>query len=60
MPIWIELMVWLLIVYGTVLALALAWLSRRVRLKRLREQRAGKAKAVTRQVGRTEGDKSDG
>lgn len=60
MPLWIELLVWLLIVYGAVLALALAWLSRRVRLRRLREERAVKAKAATARVSRIEGDKSDG
>lgn len=46
MPLWIELMVWLLIVYGSVLALAMAWLSRRVRLARLRDRRAGAQRAA--------------
>lgn len=59
MPLVIELLVWLLIVYGAVLSLALAWLSRRVRLRRLREKRAGKKQAGTLSP-KGEGEVSDG
>ncbi|MBB3990256.1 hypothetical protein [Croceicoccus naphthovorans] len=42
MPIWIELLVAMLIVYGAVLVLALAFFSRRVRLARLTKMRAAR------------------
>ncbi len=40
MPLWVELMVFMLIIYGAVLALMLSWLQRRARLARLTRQRA--------------------
>ncbi|WP_170234969.1 hypothetical protein [Croceicoccus sediminis] len=42
MPLWIELLVALLIVYGAVLSLAMLWLSRRVRLANLVKMRAAR------------------
>lgn len=47
MPLWIELLVWLLIVYGAVLTLAVMLLSRRMRWQRLTRLRAGKRKEET-------------
>lgn len=44
MPLWIELLVWLLIVYGAVLTLAVMLLSRRIRWLRLTRLRAVKRK----------------
>lgn len=44
MPLWIELLVWLLIVYGAVLTLAVMLLSRRMRWLRLTRLRADKRK----------------
>ena len=43
MPLWIELLVSLLIVYGGVVALAMTWFSRRVRLTRLLRLREARA-----------------
>ncbi|WP_230281197.1 MULTISPECIES: hypothetical protein [unclassified Croceicoccus] len=40
MPLWVELMVFMLIVYGAVLALMMSWLQRRARLARLTQERA--------------------
>ena len=40
MPIWVELMVFLLIIYGAVLAVMMSWLQRRARLARLTRERA--------------------
>ncbi len=40
MPLWVELMVFMLIIYGAVLALMMSWLQRRARLARLTRQRA--------------------
>jgi hypothetical protein len=48
MPLWIELMVSLLIVYGGVVALCLPYLRRRARLRML-EQRHGPTAASTRE-----------
>ena len=39
MPLWIELMVALLIVYGAVVSLAMLWFSRRVRMTQLLQLR---------------------
>lgn len=50
MPLLIELLVSLLIVYGAVLAFAMMWFSRRVRLTRLLRLR--EAKALMRRAGR--------
>ncbi|WP_205693901.1 hypothetical protein [Croceicoccus ponticola] len=58
MPLWIELLVALLIVYGGILTLALMWLSRRMRLSQLLRLRAARdlmARSVTRKE-----DLSDG
>ncbi len=40
MPLWVELMVFLLIIYGAVLAVMMSWLQRRARLARLTRERA--------------------
>tara|TARA_B100000378_G_scaffold42919_1_gene32132 strand:- start:67464 stop:67622 length:159 start_codon:yes stop_codon:yes gene_type:complete len=40
MPLWVELMVLLLIIYGAVLAVMMSWLQRRARLARLTRERA--------------------
>lgn len=42
MPLWIELLVALLIVYGAVLSLAMLWFSRRVRFRKLVNLRAAR------------------
>lgn len=40
MPLWVELLVFMLIVYGAVLAVMMSWLQRRARLARLTRERA--------------------
>ena len=40
MPLWVELLVFLLIIYGAVLAVMMSWLQRRARLARLTRERA--------------------
>jgi len=47
MPLWSELLVALLIVYGAVVALAMAWFERRARLNRLRSQRLARSKTAS-------------
>jgi len=58
MPLWIELMVSLLIVYGGVVTLAISLFSRRVRLTQLLKLRA--ARDLVGMAGRKEEELSDG
>ncbi len=53
MPLWIELMVAMLIVYGAAVSLTLAWFSRRRRLAELRRVRA------TREAGSRPGTRNE-
>lgn len=45
MPLWVELMVFMLIVYGIVLALMMTWLQRSARLARLKRARLTRKRA---------------
>lgn len=45
MPLWVELMVFMLIVYGIVLALMMTWLQRSARLARLKRARLTRERA---------------
>ncbi|QNE04019.1 hypothetical protein [Croceicoccus marinus] len=51
MPLWVELMVFMLIIYGAVLALMMSWLQRRARLARLTRQRARRHLSKGRKAG---------
>ena len=48
MPLWVELMVLLLIIYGAVLAVMMSWLQRRARLASLTRERAKRQAAKDR------------
>lgn len=55
MPLWIELLVALLIVYGAVVALGMVWFSRRVRLTQLLRLRAARDLMRRAGIGQEEG-----
>lgn len=61
MPLWVELMVFMLIIYGAVLAMMMSWLQRRARLVRLTRERAkrqGKARRYRGQLIEPAGDEN--